>query len=542
MRGGLAACVLSAALARGAVRAANATCGEDGEACSSRGAFTRCWARAGATFGDDKACDLSNPTSDKCLDLRAANPVPCPEGLAVEWSVPDARIKQGAAFESEAVLVLSEAWRSRLAAAPCGGGEALVAHANVHGCQERATSWWCQELIPAYQPRGAVSTSPAQCLNKTSAQFSMTVDGSTPAAPNEWTLYAHFTLWVRDEQGAGLIKWHLTHGAVFSVEGRTLGISGTTLALSQSLAAATGLVAAAALAVVLWNRRHWVIVASSFHMSVVVLLGALLGGVAVLAFIPPLHESAAGDLACLMRQWLTPLAFDLLVLPLCLKTWRVHRIFSNTAMKRVKITNAMLISGLAAVLGLEVAFNTVWTALPAARLRVGRSFSSLDPNAFELDCVSDSPALQRALTAASVALHSIPLLMLTMFAYKVRLSFKYAAFNKKHNEFDESLYIMLTLLNIAVAGGFVLVFTSSIDSNPDAITTMRCGGIAWICVLTTALMFGPKFMSLAAWDAEGRDAAKRAVAVDDGSSSDHSSETHDEPTISAPYAPSASAV
>jgi hypothetical protein len=63
----------------------------------------------------------------------------------------------------------------------------------------------------------------------------------------------------------------------------------------------------------------------------------------------------------------------------------------------------MLTGGLAAVLGLELTLNAVWTALPAARLRVGRSFSKLDPNAYELDGVSDSPALQRALTRGAGA-------------------------------------------------------------------------------------------------------------------------------------------
>ena len=90
--------------------------------------------------------------------------------------------------------------------APCGKGpgHALVPHANVHGCFKNATSWWCKQLVPAYQPQ-SVTTSPAQCSNATAQRFLLTVTDSTPVQPNEWVIYAHVYFWTQPALGAPLL-------------------------------------------------------------------------------------------------------------------------------------------------------------------------------------------------------------------------------------------------------------------------------------------------------------------------------------------------
>lgn len=461
--------------------------------------FANCWQRENATpDGSDNAnCNSLQPIAEDCPDLQDPNPVACPDGVSITWQPPSFQVQQDKEFDISAKLTLGSL-ASQLVNASCNtpqGGKGLIPHANVHGCVKGETTWWCSELVPAYQPETVV-TSPTSCFDTVTQSmdmtFKMTIGTSSGAPPNEWTLYAHVYFYVKDDLGV-ISKHHMTVGNTFLVAGRELIPSDAHLKVVYSVTGITIVFCVGTLVGVLWKRTHWVIVASSFEMCVLMCIGGVIGAVSVFGFIP----DGLTDAQCQMRIWLLPIGLDLLVVPLCLKTWRVNLLFSSN-MRKVKITNHFLRLCVAGVLAGEIIYNLIWTFTNP--LYAGVSFSKLDTNAFEYDCVSDKPTLQTMFTVLSVVIHLIPCMILLWFAYRVRLSFQYAAYNKKHAEFDESLFIMLSILNITVGGIFIIAFQYSISGNPGSQTVMRCFGIAWIALATISLMFLPKFIRIYQWD------------------------------------------
>lgn len=458
--------------------------------------FNRCWAREGATFVDDANCDPTNPTAAECPDLTEPNPSACPADTSLTWTVPEQQVSQGDAFSVTATLDLGPLF-PKLVQAPCGAvpnEQGNIPHANVHGCVQQLTSWWCGELVPAYQPP-LVTASPGLCLNvsQTSSQaFTMQIDASSPEPPNRWLLYAHYYFFTDDGAGGGnLTKRHFTVGASFSVQGQKLAPKDESLYLVYGFSALAILFIVACTSLLVYWRDHWVIIAASYHMCLLMCVGAMIGMIAVFTFIP----NFLNDGMCIARQWLTPLALDLLITPLVLKTWRIYRIFSNTKMKKVKITDKFLALFVLGILVVEIIYNTIWTLV--SPLGAGKSFSKLDQNAFEVGCVSDNMTAQKVFTTLTIVLHAIPLFILCYYAYHVRLSFKYATYNKRHAEFDESLFIMLATLNICVAGLFVIIFQETISGNPNSTMCMQTLGIIWIILMTLGLIFGPKFHRIA---------------------------------------------
>jgi hypothetical protein len=180
-------------------------------------------------------------------------------------------------------------------------------------------------------------------------------------------------------------------------------------------------------------------------------------------------------------------------------TSRVNKLFgAHLAVK--KITNRQLGRIFAVVLTLEVMLSALWVLVPGANLSVGKRNTKLDANAYEFTCLSDDNNVQIALTAFILIVHSIPVLALTVFAYRVRLSFKYQTVNAKYDVFDESLYIMLALLNMTVSSLFIIVFQLLVSGNPDSSALMQCLGVIWVVAFTMGIIFVPKFILMHRWD------------------------------------------
>jgi hypothetical protein len=288
--------------------------------------FTKCWKREGAFLGESANCDPQNPNAEDCADLRETSPsMECPEDLKIEWlTTLDSPIQQDVPFTLRAKLDFG-ALSDEVVAVPCGlkadGALSRVPHANVHGCVKDSTSWWCSELIPAYQPKSA-KTSPNMCMNDTSSSsFEVVLHESSTSQPNEWTLYAHYYFFTRDPldpTNRNMTKWHVTLGASFLVQGKELRVSDDVNLGITVAAVAVSLPLLVSVGIILWYRKHWVIRASSPAMCVLMLLGGLLGCAAALAFIP----ANLSAFKCQLRVWLLPLSLVFMLVPMLLKTWR----------------------------------------------------------------------------------------------------------------------------------------------------------------------------------------------------------------------------
>lgn len=464
--------------------------------------FTNCWIREALDVYENVDCDQKNPIAEFCPDLKDPSPVAkCPSNMT--WTPPSTQIKQGENSMFHVEVDFAELYED-LIESPCRGkrdsGSGKIPHANVHACVKQSTDWWCTELVPAYQPK-IVKTSPALCLTPELSsenrifqhEFPLEISVSSLLVPNEWVIYAHIYFYTN--KSGILQKYHFTTGNTFLVQGKELVPSSTAMAAVYFCVGITCFISLLTLFLLIFWRENWIIKASSLHMCILMALSGFLGAVSMFSWIPVWLNTHW----CQARVWLIPIAVDLLILPLALKTWRVYVIFKNNAkMRRVKITNNFLLYWVSGVLLFEIIYNLIWTL--TAPLYVGKVYSSLDPNAFNFECVSSNETAQMAFTIVSIILHFIPCIVLAVYAHKVRLSFKYDEWNKKHAEFDESLFIMLAVMNLAVTAMFVIAFQYSLNSEPSAVTIMRVGGTAWIVCWTLFLLFFPKFLKIMKWD------------------------------------------
>jgi hypothetical protein len=287
--------------------------------------FMKCWKREGAFLGEDFNCDPKSPNAHDCADLSMTSPsTECPEDLTIEWIASLTKpIQQDVPFVLRSKLNFG-ALEDQVVKVPCGlrlnGAPSRIPHSNVHGCVKDSTSWWCSELIPAYQPKSA-KTSPSVCSNDTSdTSFEVVLRESSAEQPNEWTLYAHYYFFTGDpsDPSANMTKWHITLGANFLAQGKELRVSSEVEVGVLIAAIVVAVPVLVSIAIVAWRRKHWVIRASSPEMCALMLFGGLIGCVSAWTFLP----TDLSEAKCQLRHWLLPLSVVFMVVPMLLKTWR----------------------------------------------------------------------------------------------------------------------------------------------------------------------------------------------------------------------------
>jgi hypothetical protein len=118
------------------------------------------------------------------------------------------------------------------------------------------------------------------------------------------------------------------------------------------------LVVTASFITIFVKREHFVVKASSFVFTGMIMGGLVLGSFTVFTFI---GRMAAWQ--CVLRIWFAEFGFIFVFGCLFLKNWRIYRIFTNKKMRVRVVKDSQLFKIFSILLAFEAALCALWTAL-----------------------------------------------------------------------------------------------------------------------------------------------------------------------------------
>lgn len=371
-------------------------------------------------------------------------------------------------------------------------GEYLVPHANIHMC--KAEMGWC---TPDVRVQPGLST---QSPEIKSDSLLLVVDELIVPESGDWTVVAHFRFTTITNE-----EWDVAAGFKqrFKQELIQENAEHWAILLCQCLASVGMVFSVLATAVVVVKRDHWVFKSSTPSMSVLMSIGCLIAFGAV--FTLPTPENY---LVCNVRVWLLSLAFDFVLVPFGLRTWRVYKLFDrSTGFRRKAITDALLIKLGAVLVVLDIGFCLMWTlAWPLTISKV--PFVSNPEVVYSLQCTGSN---QLVLEIMSFLFHGLPLIWLAYVGRKVRKSFQQRALlqtstaedSAKMAFFNESEAISQTLLSLGCVSMFAIALQYTVRDSPTSVLLMVSGGVLWSAYFTLAVNFLPRAIHVLFYENDG---------------------------------------
>jgi hypothetical protein len=243
-----------------------------------------------------------------------------------------------------------------------------------------------------------------------------------------------------------------------------------------------------------WRYRfHGVVNASSPVFMLQMALGCLLQ---ILSIIPMTIEEdwissqALLDRACMAIPWLYISGFILVYAPLLVKTWRIYKLFNNTKMIRMRITNWDLIK-----------YEVLWSS-PILAMMLFWQFS--DPMVWVRSTVlTDSTTGFAVATAGTCQAHDlsptlVPIIVMLGCGLTAGVWLTWANRNAP-TEFSEGRYISANIVMLAEAlilGVPVIILSSQ---NPLSSFIVKMLMVVLSTVLTLIIFFAPKFAIVHQW-------------------------------------------
>ncbi|KAG5192544.1 7 transmembrane sweet-taste receptor of 3 GCPR-domain-containing protein [Tribonema minus] len=244
--------------------------------------------------------------------------------------------------------------------------------------------------------------------------------------------------------------------------------------LGVGLTAFAGAAAAYALGVMAMLRHYrdsWVI-----KYSQILFCALFLGGCAALSAVSILHLGPATPAACLARPWLQHVVLTFTLG--CLLVHRAYKLFS-TGLKRMRISNAELVSRVVALCSFDILILTIWyLASPPKRLIEMRTMGAFATVPYEV-CHSDMKAL-------AIILWAYKGVLIAVGAWLAFKSWKLVDTIAEAKPLAVSIYniLMLVLINAILVGvlgdGTMGIMVRTITINVG-------------CIASISLIFLPKW-------------------------------------------------
>ena len=223
------------------------------------------------------------------------------------------------------------------------------------------------------------------------------------------------------------------------------------------------------------KAKHPVIKSSQPMFCIVFATGCALICLQILAFL-----GEASDAICALRNWLFNCLFTLAFGSIFAKTWRVWRVFSNTHLKKIRLTNMDTLKVMFILFAAEAIILTLGQII--APYKLAKEDEEFAPGRFITVkvCKSDSGEWH----------------LLTL-AYKVVLVFIgcYLSWTTRNvdNAFAESKYIMLAIYQIAIYG-LVAAVVAGGDTAVETTLTVQTVCCVFGAVCCVCSVFLPKFL------------------------------------------------
>jgi hypothetical protein len=190
--------------------------------------------------------------------------------------------------------------------------------------------------------------------------------------------------------------------------------------------------------------------------------------------------SYQNDSSCLAQVWLLSIGFQLLFLPLFLKTYRVFKIFYEATKLQVKvITTENLVVSLTIAILMEIAYLLIWTFSTTINAEVLVS-DTLRPASNTLYC-----SINLGFTWASISVKALSLLAGCYLTFRSR---------NLPRDFNESRYIGMSIYNMAALGAILIPILSSSSIDSTTRFVIRCFIIVLVVCSIESILLIPKFL------------------------------------------------
>jgi len=240
----------------------------------------------------------------------------------------------------------------------------------------------------------------------------------------------------------------------------------------------------ALLVLVLVKRNDPRIRASSPNFLVLIVLGAIVGMLAMLMPASPRISWAGGMSAasCQAYAWLLGLGFSTTFAALMAKTWRIARIFTSKQIRVVSLPDRELMKPVLGAIIAEALFNTLWTLINPLGVEI--SYLSNNPNVPLYVCSSDNLQVWQGVTF-------LVKMILVVWAVKLTSSIRSAP-----GDFNESSALGAALSNIALCGVVLipLVFFEALEQSPAALYLLKQMVTFWCFLFSPAIIILPKLL------------------------------------------------
>jgi len=221
-------------------------------------------------------------------------------------------------------------------------------------------------------------------------------------------------------------------------------------------------------------RNRKVIKYATSTFCIIMAVGATLGAIA------PIPYAYSTESSCMARPLLPMLAFTLFFVPLVLKTWRVHQLFTTRNFRKQSISDLKLIAMLGAFVLVDIIIYSIWMSTDARPIPTNNSVEGSNYQ-YTVECTSN--ANDTFFTAVAIYKGFI-LLFGSILAYATR---------KVPSLFNESKYIAQCqyVLILFMALGIPLI--RLVNGQPDLVFAITTIVLSFSSVFISTLFFAPKF-------------------------------------------------
>ena len=424
-----------------------------------------------ADGGDDLAC------------WKAKLMVSCSEvfpgvDVKVDWTALSEKLVEGSEISIPSHIVIPDSLNVTTADFKEHGFE--IDHTNLHAC--KVSGGFCSPFV-AQQP-GLVTHSAAL---KGASGASNGVDFEFVLEPGDWTYITHYRIFVDDNVRCDFAKGKIVHVDPLLTE--TVA-SPAVVSISIALSVVGMVISLVFLVCSFAFREKNIFKLASWKFCALASLGGIIGNACILLWTPPLTPAL-----CVLRPFLIPLAFDFVFFPLLLKTWRLKVLLVDSKMKKLNVTDMLLLKGILAPVVVDIIIGIAWVLTdPPSPDKI---MSQISESRYETFCISSSPAWMIV-----VILLKVPFVLWgLMLAWATRAII---------SVMNESSHVMLSMINLFFVGAYVIVIQFLITDSQTALVMLRALGTFIATTLTLTIVLGPKVLRLARYgDIEGLASAVR---------------------------------
>lgn len=168
---------------------------------------------------------------------------------------------------------------------------------------------------------------------------------------------------------------------------------------------------------------------------------------------------------CELRIWYLSLSIDFVFSIMFSKAWRIHRLFNNKELQRVKVSNTMLLKMIGMILIVQIVYLILWTTLKPSKpvLRYSSEFSTFLSDIYLQECTSSIPF---------VVIQLFVIVILFLWGGKLAWGVR-----KASAEFNESMSLMSTIGLMFIMGVILVPLDYLMADDPDTLVLLRSLGI-----------------------------------------------------------------